>query len=172
MKRLVGLIALFIGVAPAPLSAFPDGAPWGSADPEGAQSCASCHYAEDAVLNSDAILAGGGLPSEIERGKTYSLSLSLVHTDYATIGFLIAASHGTFLSANDDKIDVLDNMARSTKPKGAGNETIYWPLDWVAPLDLNAGEIVTFNIAINASNDDASPFGDVIHYRKIQVTAK
>lgn len=170
MRQIAGLIALSVVVAPAPLSAFPDGAPWGSADPEGAQSCASCHYAEEAVLDSNSIVATG-LPDEIETGKTYSFTLMLRHSNYEAMGFLATASHGEFLKGAGENIEVLQAMARSTAPKHSGDEG-YWVVKWVAPLDLSSGETVTFDIAINASNDDASPFGDVIHYREIQVTAK
>lgn len=173
MKRFARLMALsiFVAAAPAPLSAFPDGAPWGSADPDGAQSCASCHYFEDAVQRSDAILVTG-LPDKVEQGKTYSFSLSLVDTDYATMGFLMAASRGQFVSVHDEKTETHETMARSTAPKRADDEASYWTLEWAAPAELPVGDVVTFNIAINASNDDASPFGDVIHYRTIQTKAK
>ena len=170
MRRIAGLIALSVVVAPAPLSAFPDGAPWGSADPKGVQSCASCHYAAEAVLDSKSVVATG-LPDEIETGKTYSLTLALSQLDHETAGFLVAASHGEFLKTDSENIEVLQSMARSTTPKPSGEEG-GWEVNWMAPLDLQPGDTVTFDIAINASNDDASPFGDVVHYRKIQIAAK
>lgn len=171
MRRIAGLIALSVViVAPAPLSAFPDGAPWGSADPDGAQNCASCHYAEETILDSNSI-AATGLPEKIEASKTYSFTLTLVHADYETMGFLAAASHGAFLKADSENIEVLQAMARSKAPKHS-DDTASWAVKWMAPTDLHSGDAVTFDIAINASNDDASPFGDVIHYRKIQVPAK
>ena len=171
MRRTAGLMALSIVAAPAPLSAFPDGAPWGSANPDGAQSCASCHYAEEEVQNSDDILLTG-LHEEIEPSIGYSLKLALTQSDYATMGFLAVASHGQFIAIDGEDTETLEAMVRSTAPKRSDDEASYWALEWVAPADLSAGETVTFGIAINASNDDASPFGDVIHYRTIQATVK
>ncbi len=172
MTRLAGLIALLVfAAAPLPLMAYPDGAPWGSADPEGAQNCASCHYAEDAVRDSSAILVTG-LPREVERGKTYSFHLSLADLEYASIGFLAAASHGRFLNVDGENTTVLEAMVRSTKPKYSSDAADSWVLEWEAPADMSVGESVAFDLAVNASNDDASPFGDAIHYRTIQISVK
>lgn len=171
MKRLAGLTALLVAAAPLPLMAYPDGAPWGSADPEGAQNCASCHYAEDAVRESDAILVTG-LPRAVERGKTYSFNLSLVDLEYASMGFLVAASHGRFLNVDGENIAALEAMVRSTIPKNFSDAADYWVLEWEAPADMSVGESIAFDLAVNASNDDASPFGDTIHYRTIRISAK
>jgi len=172
VNRSVAAIGLvLIALAPLPLAAYPDGAPWESADPKAAQNCASCHYSENPVESSEAILVTR-LPSVIERGKTYSLNLALVHSSHASMGFLVSASRGTFSGIEDEAIEVLGGMARSMAPKSATDEVGYWMLEWEAPFGLNPGEVVSLYIAINAANDDMSPFGDVIHYRTIMMTVK
>ncbi|MEM9619080.1 MAG: choice-of-anchor V domain-containing protein [Pseudomonadota bacterium] len=173
MKRLAGLIALFVfAAAPFPSGAFPDGAPWGSADPSGAQNCASCHFDSEAVLSSDALFFLGSVPEKILAGEAYSFGVASLADINSVVGFLLAATCegepcGVFLPGESGQ-EVNGSQIRSTElqtpfSKGGASGIASWIVQWRAPIDLTSP--VDFHFAVNIANDDQSPLGDQIHYR-------
>lgn len=177
MKRLAGLIALFVfAAAPLPLMAYPDGAPWGSADPASAENCASCHYDGDAIVDSEAV------SFSYERGELYAGGPIDVYVQFKNpnnkkTGFQIRSSAGAFTSEYDD-IEANDIQARSLAqrdnaswPEILGStlvpDVVMWKLRWTVP-ETSDGDVY-FWIAVNESNDDQSPFGDQIHFKTIRI---
>ena len=162
---------LFLGVAFA-ASAYPEGAPWGAANPAAEESCGGCHYDYEPVENSQALVAEG-LPDLAKAGGRYDFVLRLAEAEASTSGFQIVAAGdgsdaGRFTSDEAD-LESLANAIRSTATRPVDGE-VRWAMTWHAPSGI-AGKRsrVTFYLAASAANDDQSPFGDVIHYRKIEV---
>lgn len=163
-------MALAVTLAAGSAHAYPDGAPWGASDPDATESCASCHYDYDPVMDSAAI-AIEGLPESVMPGARYSLSVAFDAETAVTTGFQLtvraAGGDGGAFTSSDDDIEVAGAAARSTSPKPAGGPT-RWLLEWEAPTV--AFERIVFLVAASAANDDQSPLGDTIHYRAFDIT--
>jgi len=151
--------------------AFPDGAPWGAANPAAEQNCATCHFDADPVLDSEALIISG-LPFMLAPGATYKLKIILEDPDSVTAGFQLiarAANHeaGTFFSSAAE-VEFVGAVIRSTAPirSDAG---VSWEVEWRAPIAVMSP--VVFYVAASAANDDGSPFGDTIHFRSYELTA-
>ncbi len=151
--------------------AFPEGAPWGAADPQADEHCASCHWERQPVMASKA-LDIDGLPKRVDPGREYVLTLTLTGTDAKNSGFQVIASAdgqpaGGFSSGDADvESTPFAASLRSTAPRPATGNMARWRFVWRAPARL-AGP-VTFHAAASAANDDGSPFGDQIHYRQFE----
>lgn len=160
--RQVALGLVLLAASWETAAARPDGAPWGAADPAAAETCASCHFDNDPVRQSDAVTLAG-LSRGIEGGKTYKLALVFADPDAASAGFLITASAGTFSSPGDPGLEARDSEIRSISAWRGGDRAL-WEIAWRAPETLP--DKIVFHVAVNAGNDDASPFGDHVHYRE------
>ena len=152
--------------------AFPEGAPWGAADPTAEQSCASCHFGIDPVRDSQALTISG-LPQVPRPGFSYNLEVKFQDPDIVVAGFQLLArsaehSAGTFVSGAAD-VEVIETAVRSTAPI-SGNDSVSWLVGWRAP-DVVAGPIDFYAAALSA-NDDGSPFGDTIHFRFYRLAAE
>lgn len=163
-----GLLAGLAGLA----HAFPEGPPWGAADPEADEHCASCHWERQPVMASKA-LDLDGLPRRIDAGREYVLTLTLTGTEAKTSGFQVIASAdgqpaGGF-SSGDADVEAAPFAAslRSSAPRPATGNMARWRFVWRAPSRLDGP--VTFHAAASAANDDGSPFGDQIHYRQFEL---
>jgi len=149
--------------------AYPEGAPWGAANPDATESCANCHYDYEPVANSPA-LSIEGLPANVVPGQRYSLVVRLVDDEARVSGFQILASRpqgdaGMFGSDAAD-IESDGEASRSTAVRTQA-ERFEWPLWWQAPAQ-GADDVVLF-LAASSANDDQSPFGDRIHYRRFRL---
>ncbi|PWE17019.1 hypothetical protein DDZ18_09955 [Marinicauda salina] len=148
----------------APALAYPDGAPWGHTGASGEGTCQSCHGAQDAVRSSTRIILEG-LPEAIEPGARYALTIRL-DAPAEIRGFQIAATDaggadaGGF-AAVDETVEADGARARSVSPASE------WMLAWTAP-EVAPSSLV-FSVAMVAGNDDASPFGDVVHLRRFTI---
>lgn len=162
LKVFVAALAL-AGAA----SANPEGAPWGSANPAAVQNCASCHFDYEAAADSE-LLSLDGLPAKVSGGVRYELTLSLAASDATVAGFMLAVSAGSFAVNGGERIEAKHAEARSTAPIAAGKGA-EWRIMWIAPEGLS-GEVI-FHAAINGANDDASPFGDIVHFRTFKAKA-
>lgn len=161
---------VFVIVAAFNVSAVranPDGAPWGSADPNAAQNCASCHYDGEPILDSAAIKFEG-VPDRYTLGSAYFVAVIFARTDIGHSGLLVTASGGEF-SAGGGFLVENGNEIRSIRPKKAEGDT-KWHMLWHAPMAPIGS--VTFYIAVNAGNDDQSSFGDVIHFKTVTVSVE
>ena len=63
MRLLGGLLTIGIAIVSyRSASAFPEGAPWGAANPDAEGNCSSCHFDYDAIRDSPALILDGCLP--------------------------------------------------------------------------------------------------------------
>ncbi|GJL93050.1 choice-of-anchor V domain-containing protein [Hyphococcus sp.] len=151
-----------------PASAYPNGAPWGSANPDAANSCNSCHFDGDVVMESDLISMTGWEPL-VGPGDQFELRLMFKKskTD-TTVGMQVSANVGSF-QGEQDGLETLGSQIRSTAAKG-GSGWLVWRFKWTAPAKMDAP--ITFHIAVNESNDDLSALGDQIHLRTLTLYAE
>ncbi|NNL88593.1 MAG: hypothetical protein HKP25_05935 [Marinicaulis sp.] len=78
------------------------------------------------------------------------------------------ASSGIF-SAGGDFLEASGARIRSTYAKKPEGGQLHWTFMWTAPID--AADPVDIVIAVNASNDDASAFGDAIHFKTFSMNS-
>lgn len=143
--------------------AYPEASPWGAADPRAAENCASCHYDFDPVFESET-LSIDGLPETIEPGRRYPIDVRFAAEGAKVTGFQLVASAGT-LDSDDADVETIGAAGRSRASRSLDAE-VHWPMTWQAPAD---GDAVTFALAASAANDDQSPFGDTIHFRRYEL---
>lgn len=166
MKWLAAASLTVSVLAATPAFALPNGAPWGSANPKVQPNCSSCHFDGEAVTESGAIVLSG-LPDHAVGGEVYELTLKFKMPVEGATGFLISANDGAF-SAQRPDLEFRGSEIRSISPS-AGSDA-QWTFTWAAPASWE--KPVVFEIGVNAANDDASPFGDEIHFRTYSVDAK
>ena len=147
-------------------NAYPEGAPWGAANPAADESCSSCHFGSEPVMDS-AALAIEGLPDKPVAGSTYEFVILFSHADAVVSGFqLIAAAQdgdaGTLLSQDAD-LEYVGAAIRSMNTRKVNGE-VSWKVSWQAPNVIRLP--LFFYLAASDSNDDLSPFGDTIHYKQ------
>ncbi len=148
--------------------AYPEGAPWGAANPAADESCDSCHYDYDPVHDSSAVTIDG-LPDSVEAGGEYRLVLRFATAEAASSGFQIMTGAGEsrdgHFRAEADAIEAIGAAARSTETR-LRDEGFEWTLWWQAP---DTAQRLTLYVAASSANDDQSPFGDTIHYRQFEI---
>ena len=160
--------ALSYGVA----GAFPDGAPWGAANPAADQNCASCHFDADPIVESAALVVRG-LPQKTEPGARHELEIALDDPETVVAGFQLIAQAagertGTFVSA-ESNVEFIGAAIRSTAAV-EHRKPATWIVEWRAPDTIESD--VVFYVAASAANDDGSPLGDRIHFKTYRVTAE
>jgi len=149
--------------------AFPDGAPWGAANPAIKQNCANCHFGAEPVLGSPALLIQG-LPETLNPGETYDLEIKFEDPNIIIAGFQLIArtdnrDSGTFTATAND-IEFIGASIRSIAPKRNPGRAV-WSIHWRAPENIEG--VIDFYVAASAANDDGSPFGDTIHFRSYRL---
>ncbi|MEM9172697.1 MAG: choice-of-anchor V domain-containing protein [Pseudomonadota bacterium] len=173
--RWLGVLACcaWFGI-PTKTIAYPEGAPWGAADPTSDEHCASCHWEQDAVMASERVQVTGW-PDHYAAGRRYAITVRLIEIDGAISGFQAllnstdATSGRLMLPASPPpamtplEISPTGRGVRSISPQPL--KDLIWSFDWQAPEQPN--QCISLNVAISAANGDESPFGDVIHYRQL-----
>lgn len=151
--------------------AYPDGAPWGAADPDAAGNCTSCHF-DHAPVRDSAALVLEGLPDTVSPGALYELVLKFDTGDRPAAGFQVVVRTGDepagAFAEPATALEVQGAAIRSTAP-AKSDGIVSWPLRWRAPPVADSP--FRFLIAASAANEDGSPFGDMIHFRTCVVTA-
>ncbi|MEM7503610.1 MAG: choice-of-anchor V domain-containing protein [Pseudomonadota bacterium] len=146
--------------------AYPEGAPWGAANPLAAESCSTCHFDADATMDSRE-LEVIGLPQRVTPGEAYPLQLVLADETAVTAGFqIVVASDGDagWFSAAEERIESEGAAIRSNEPTTVDDEkSVSWSFVWHVPSELTSP--ARFHAAATAANDDGSPLGDRVHYR-------
>ena len=167
--RHAAALAFAALAAAAPAHAFPDGAPWEAAGPQG---CVQCHFDATAAESSTAV-AIDGLPERLAPGASYRLVVRLSDPSMAKAGFLLSAWQGGepagSFASTDERAVTNAAQARSTEAGASvdARGVVEWIVYWIAPR--KTGEPVTLELWANAANDDASPFGDATHHRAWRV---
>ncbi len=172
--RVLIVVIVFAGAAFSldAARAFPDGAPWGAANPAAEQNCATCHFDDDPVSESD-VLVIDGLPGTPEPGANYDLEINFEDPKTVIAGFQLIAlaadqQAGTFVSSAAG-IEFFGAAIRSIEPIKS-DERFSWAVTWRAPEAISSP--IIFYVAATAANDDGSPFGDKIHYRTYELATK
>ncbi len=173
-----GLTLLSIGPLPTGEGiAYVDGPPVRSAGGFGDETCHKCHFEND--LNDPVGSLGlDGVPENYVSGEQYVIQIVIERPEIGRGGFQLAARFANgnrageqagSLAPLDERVEVATEentqvqYARQTLagslpgPEG----TAGWSVRWTAPED-SAG-MVRFNLAGNASNYDASEFGDFVY---------
>ncbi len=164
-------IAVLIGAAFAlnAAHAFPDGAPWGAANPAAEQHCATCHFEVEAVHDSGA-LSIDGLPSRPVPGASYTLTIVFDDPEIVTAGFQLTAHAGEYqagtFTSDETNVEFVGSAIRSTAP-AKSEKGVTWTVEWHAPDEFALP--ILFFIGASAANDDGSPFGDTVHYRSYRI---
>ena len=145
--------------------AYPDGAPWGAANPAAEQNCATCHF-DDEPLRDSEMLVIRGLPEQPAPGAQYELEVVFADPNAVVAGFQLVAQAveqqaGAFASSAAN-IEFIGSAIRSTAP-ARNDGGISWVLEWRVPLEIESP--IVFHVAATAANDDGSPFGDTVHFR-------
>ena len=151
----------------------------------GEPSCRECHF--DQPLNdASGRLSLSGVPDQYRGRQPYQITVTVDRPGMRRGGFEISARfasgavQGTQAGswrALDDRVQIIrsetDPALLFVQHNGAGSVTANagsasWTMEWAAPQ--SATDVVQFNVAANASNDDASPLGDYIYVREARST--
>lgn len=164
------IVSIVLAALPVSAPGYPEGAPWGAADPDASENCSACHFDDEPILNS-ASIAIDGLPAEPVTDETYEFVVRFEDADAVAAGFQLlaratAGSAGLF-SANGSMLEAGAAGIRSTRPTKNENG-VQWTIKWTAPD--NPGATIQFFLAVTGANDDGSPLGDQVHFRSFGIT--
>jgi hypothetical protein len=176
--RFMRLIACIVVALALPLAvlAFQNGPMPGLTGGFGEPTCQQCHTGN--LLNEPGGSVRLTLPAGFRPGSKYRITVSLARTGLKVGGFELASRFADGANAGrqagelraiDQRAQVIpgtgggvvyaQHTAAGTKAQTAG--ALRWTLEWTAPRD--GGNVVTFHVAANASNADASLLGDRIY---------
>jgi hypothetical protein len=137
----------------------------------GEPTCQECHTGEPLNQAPGAIRIAG-LPQSYEPGRAYPLTVFVTAPELKVGGFELAARfadgkqagrfEATTPGATVTKSQAgIEYISHTLEGIAATRDTVRWAILWRAPSE--ARQPVTFHLAGNAANDDASPLGDHIH---------
>ena len=149
----------------------PEGPPAAYTGGFGEPTCTECHF--DADVNAGpGTLVLDGVSATVTAGSTHTLTVRLAHAGQLRAGFMLSArtaagaQAGTLMPADAcvtithaGDVAYAHHTLPGTELTGdAKTWTVRWTADAVDP-----GTDVVFHIVGNATNDDASPFGDFVY---------
>lgn len=182
---ITGLLASYIHFkAPRTVPSsghYPEALPGAYTGGFGEETCQSCHF--DYPLNpEDGSLTVKGIPNRYEPGTIYHILISVEREDLGRAGFQLSSRYADGSQAGTFKADTgrlrftevkntIQYIQHTAQSSQVDSSTVaQWSLEWTAP-DSAAGEII-FNIAANAGNGDASPFGDYIYVKEFKAETR
>jgi len=156
---------------------YVDGPPPQIADGFGDETCHKCHF-ENNFNDPVGSLGLDGVPENYVSGEQYVIEIVIERREIGRGGFQLAARFANgdqagvqagSLAPLDERVEVVTEentqvqYARQTLSGSlpGPEDTTSWSVRWTAPED--AAGPVRFNLAGNASNDDASEFGDFVY---------
>ncbi len=181
--RIVIPLAVFLIGLPFALSGYKEGPSSNMTGGFGDKSCHSCH--DDNPLNPrGGSLTVAGVPSRYTTGQTYPITVTLARDGMRRGGFEIAARFASgplkgkqagawrlldervqlVPSQKDPSLQFVQHNTLGSRAPTAGANS--WTIEWTAPIP--AAGPVQFNVAGNATNDDASPLGDYIYLKALR----
>ena len=166
--RLSPILLFFAALTPF---AYPDAPPTAHTGGFGEPTCHRCHF--DAPLDAPGgTLSLDGLPPKLEAGRRYRLTLTLARAGMQSAGFQLSARTADGRSAGrlealgasvsvvrDDSTGIVYAQHTEAGTALAAPDTARWTFAWT-PSDTAAA---VFHAAANATNDDASEFGDFVY---------
>lgn len=151
----------------------------------GEPSCEQCHL-DNRLNDPGGTLVLTGVPERYVARQSYQITVNLSRAGMTRGGFEISARFASgdrrsrqagLWRALDERVQIVQsetgppvlfvqhNSAGSIVSKTG---TTSWTMEWSAP---EAGtDPVQFNVAGNASNDDASPLGDYVYIEEFRST--
>jgi len=162
--------------------AYKDGPPPHMTGGFGEPTCYSCHL--DNPLNAEGgSLQLEGVPESYTPRQTCRLIITLSRSGMRRSGFQIAARYASgpqkgqqagfwrllndrvqkTSSPTDLGVEFVEHTAMGSLAGEPGTNS--WIVEWTAPP---GGGPVQFNVAANASNDDASALGDFIYVKELR----
>ncbi len=163
--------------------AYPEEPPAGHTGGFNEPTCRRCHFGEP--INAPAgTLVLQGVPKNYSPDSTYSITLTLSRAGIASGGFQLAARfvgghraghQAGYLQAPDERVEVIAHgplriqYAQHTKAgtELTASDSVRWMVDWTSPSPSLPDASVAFHVAANASNDDASEFGDYVYVAEV-----
>jgi hypothetical protein len=152
--------------------AFPDGAPWGAANPDATENCAGCHFDGEPFRDSKALTVTG-LPETLAPDTIYEIMVQFENPGGMAAGFQMFAaadsqSPGSFTS-DADNTETVGAAIRSTAPVEKEGP-VCWTVRWRTPKAIESA--IKIYVAASAANFDRSAFGDNIHFRSYRFDHK
>lgn len=179
MLRVVSLacVLLLMAITPAALHSFAEGPFPGFTGGFKEPTCQQCHMGHD-LNEAGGTLTLSGVPPQFDPGEAYTLTVTLKKEGLEKGGFQLAARGTTGAAAGRDAgalevigadcqlVNSADKSVTYIQHTPAGTNaatpgSLTWKFRWVAPK--NADSPVEFDLAANASNNDASPMDDSIY---------
>lgn len=178
--RPPALFIVFAGAllaSPAILTAYREGPLPAMTGGFGEQTCRTCHF-DNAANGEGGSLRIEGVPDAYTPGREYAITIEILRPETKRGGFEMAArfAEGPLKGQQSGMLRAVGDRTQIVRAPGsdvqyvqhtkAGSELASvgrgrWTVHWTAPDGALAA--VIFNIAANASNDDASPLGDFIY---------
>lgn len=139
-------------------------------------TCHECHW-DNPLNETPDQLTLTGIPPTYTPRQQYLITVALGHPGMSLAGFQLASRFETGENAGVNAGDLRSTDQLTETVRGEDNRITYvqhtkagavvltpgtaqWTFEWTAP---NAGGLVVFHVAGNASNADASPLGDFIY---------
>ena len=151
----------------------------------GEPSCRECHF--DQPLNdASGRLSLRGVPDRYRDRQPYQITITLDRPGMTRGGFEISARFASGAQRGkqagswrplDDRVQIVrsetDSALLFVQHNGSGSAianpgSASWTMEWAAPE--SGLDVVQFNVAANASNDDASALGDYIYVQEARST--
>lgn len=175
--RILVPIAALLATLTLGLAAYREGPLPNMTGGFGEPSCQSCHF-DNPVNAPGGSLALDGLPAQFVPGRDYEITVTLKREGLKRGGlemsarFAEGADSGRQAGAwrapaprlqivpskTDPSLMFVQHTTAGTLCSQSGSNS--WTMTWTAPP---AAVPVQFNVAANATNDDASPLGDYIY---------
>jgi hypothetical protein len=166
-----GLAIIFVVLFCQNAKAYPDGAPWGAANPDAEENCSSCHFDGEAQRDSPA-LSVEGLPGALSADTLYELLVTFDNPEGVAAGFQMIAGAGDetagIFTSETDNTETAGSAIRSTAPV-QNKGPVTWSLQWHTPKVIDT--TITIYLAASAANSDQSALGDNIYFRHYQFAA-
>ena len=182
---ILAAVAAFLLVLPLIGIAYREGPAAHVTGGFGEPSCRECHF--DQPLNdASGRLFLRGVPDRYRGRQPYRVIVTIDRPGMTRGGFEISARFASgdlrgrqagSWRALDDRVQVVPSEADPAllfvQHNGSGSVianpgSASWTIEWGAPE--SGSDAVQFNVAANASNDDASPLGDYIYVQEARST--
>ena len=181
MRRMPALAMALGAVSIAVVTAYKEGPAPAMTGGFGEPNCTKCHF-DNALNDRRGSLSIDGIPAAFVAGREYPLTVTLRRAGLARGGFELSARYapgsadagrqaGT-LRPRDGRMQIVSvpggavQYIQHTKTGSAAatRGMLRWTFTWIAPAaSHDASRAVEFDLAGNASNDDASPLGDFVY---------
>ena len=186
MRILIPIGALFLAL-PLGLAGYREGPLPNMTGGFGEPSCQSCHFG-NALNAPGGKLALTGVPATYAAGREYAITVTLARAALARGGFEISSRFASgpqkgkqagiwraaaprlqiIPSQSDPKLMFVQHTSAGSIAPSPGSNS--WTMSWTAPAPASVA--VQFNVAANATNDDASPLGDYIYLSEALARAR